>query len=268
MLALRKFNDAGILEFSKRYIEMKETGKPVDFSDLVENENLTEFISNQKTLDLVRFATRMECGEYFYNLFESNAEALHKNNVDPLTDVGLWCWLTAVWAKYLQFNSDGKFNINQSSALARWIYEPLHPRRYYRHLLAGPYRLYFLHAGNTNRIKILMYNHVTKPNTAWVEQICSRKEIVDDGSIMDFIHEMFFDESMNKPRTKPKNFSKVGDIRRFGVVYNQLVVNWDMHGMPTDALKAVIPSEFDAWFARPRKKSVRKSISARRRSSI
>jgi len=266
MYSLRKFNENGIREFTNRYVAMKETENPIDLSDLLEDDNLTTIILEEKSIEMVNFSSRMECGEYFFNLFESNRAKLNSKNVDPLNDLGMWCWLTAVWSRYLQYNPDGKFNIGSSSALARWVYEPGHPRRNYRHLLAGPYRLYTLHSSDPSRIRILMFNDVRKPNTAWVEQICSRKEIINDGQMMEFIHEMFFDELQNKPRSKPKNFKQVGDVRRFGVVYNQLIVNWDMHGMPQESIKEIIPGEFDAWLAKSRKKSsVVKKIAARRR---
>jgi len=239
---LRTFNQSGLAAFVAHLNEVRTSRQWESFDELLFDSSLTNVISSREVDLPDSFASRLECGMFFVELFDSLSDELEAAQIDPHTHVGLWAWLSAAMGTFLKGSSKEPF-IGESS---RWLYMPNDFGRYYRHLLAGPYMLIEMHRDDPSLVAILLYNEVTKPNTAYVEQIASRPLLVDNSSAMRLIHEMYFDYSKNRPKTLISTGVSVeaGDIRRFGVVFNQLDLTWDVAGMSTSELAAILPKEF------------------------
>jgi hypothetical protein len=240
------FNSRGLIAFEKHLNLIRESGIWEPFDDILNDSTLTEKIS-RTVVDLPNhFSNRLECGKFFSNLFKKFEAELTAAGVDPHVHVGLWSWLSASMGEFLK--GAGKEPVIGEAA--RWTFMPNDFGRYYRHLLAGPYMLFDMHSDQPELVEILLYNDVTKPNTAYVEQIASRPLIVDNPAAMELIHEMYFDYAKKKPRkSSVAKTAEAGDIRRFGVVFNQLALTWDVAGLSVDELRSILPKEFKPLFS-------------------
>ena len=74
--------------------------------------------------------------------------------------------------------------MRKPGALARHIPEPGNFQRYYRHLLAGPYRIYRAHRDDPQRALALLCQPLDSPGDV-VEQLASRQELVTNRGIME-----------------------------------------------------------------------------------
>jgi hypothetical protein len=243
--SLRFFNSRGLALYEKHLDQIRATGKWESFEEILTDSLLTKEVDRCVISLPDLFTNRFECGRFFSDFFEENKQPLASAGVDPREHVGLWSWLSAAMAEFLKGTGEAPV-IGEA---ARWTYMPKDFGRYYRHLLAGPYILYDMYRNKPELVSILLYNDVRKPNTAYVEQIASRPLIVDNPAAMELVHQMYFDyvkgRSRNSSSTKD---GEAGDIRRFGVVFNQLALTWDIAGLSVEELKSILPKEFRHYF--------------------
>lgn len=239
--SLRYLNSRGLIAYEKHLNQIRESGVWKPFDEILNDPTLSENVGRARLALPKSFSDRLECGKFFSELFDDYQEELVSAGVDPHLHVGLWAWLSASMGEFLK--GSGKDLVIGEAA--RWTFMPNDFGRYYRHLLAGPYMLYDMHKGNPDLVAILLYNDVTKPNTAYVEQIASRPLIVNNPAAMELVHRMYFDFKKRKPKKSSSGKTvEAGDIRRFGVVFNQLSLTWDVAGMAVEELIPILPKEF------------------------
>ena len=239
---IRIFNEAGLNAFEQALNEMEHSGTFISLESIVHSEELTTKISSQRVIRVTEFESRMECGIYFFELFESVKLELQSAGVDTVTDKGLWSWISAFWGEILIKNSGDKFYVGNR---ARYILES-GTFRDYRHLLAGPYNLYRASNLNPENIEIAMTKKVTQDNP-FFEQIASRREIVSNPAALQIIRSYYFDESKNCGYDQAARGTLAGDLARFGSVYSQLAVNFDLRSMSPEEISGLLPNEFSLW---------------------
>jgi hypothetical protein len=254
---LRVYTDAGLEEFTRQWKNAESSGKILDVEDMLEDERWTKPITDEPVVDFHDFPTRRECAQYFLTLLNENEAALRTAQVDPATSVHLWTWLISVWSKWLQQLKGKQILLG---APARWIFMPSKWNRYYRHLLAGPYLIAVAHQHNLQNAQILLYNDVRKPNTAWVEQICGRREIVSNGTLLGALSQAVIHPGTQKPRpgtsalTRGKKYfesrgiTEAGTIRRLTKVHNQLMQPWHLPKATVEQLEELFGTEFNKFF--------------------
>ena len=238
MVALSRFNEKGILEFEIRIQELRESSAWIPFDDILNNPSLVESFTGIDIEIPATFSDRYECGKFFYNLFLKYKSELKRFSSEPEQDIGLWGWLSANMAPWLASVDSGKMVIGEKS---RWVFMPHNYDRFYRHLLAGPFLIFHGLGEDVDLARILLYNSVLKPNTAYVEQIASRPEFMQNRAALSLIDDLYFDHEKNQPK---KINTPGGDIRRLGVVYNQLARTWDLADMDVSQIRTVLPREF------------------------
>lgn len=238
MTVLTRFNEKGILEFENRIQELRASNNWIPFDDILSNQALLESFDDIEVSLPAAFDDRYECGKFFYDFFSRYKSELKKHSLEPQTDIGLWSWLSAMMGKWLASVDTGKITIGENS---RWVFMPNNYDRFYRHLLAGPFLIFQGLGDDVNLARILLFNSVLKPNTAYVEQIASRPEFMQNRGALTLIDGLYFDHETNQP--KKKNTSG-GDIRRLGVVYNQLARTWDLADMDVEEIRKLLPKEF------------------------
>jgi len=254
---LRVHTDSGFEEFTRRWSNAKASGELLDVEDMLDDERWTKPITDEPVVEFQEFPSRRECGQYFLKLLSENGAALQAAQIDPATSVHLWSWLISVWSRWLQ-QLNGKQVL--LGAPARWIYMPNNHNRYYRHLLAGPYLIAVAHQDKLQNAQILLYNDVRKPNTAWVEQICGRRDVVSNGTLLGAISEAVIHPRTQKPRpgTSPlkrkkeyfarRGIAEAGTIQRLGKVHNQLMEPWHLPRASAEQLEELFGTEFSKFF--------------------
>jgi hypothetical protein len=79
---------------------------------------------------------------------------------ESVVDRDVWCWLAAA---LFEKNCPAGHGRWQPGERARWVLESNDYRRYYRHLLAGPYMISRAHRDDPARALGLLANPLTKP---------------------------------------------------------------------------------------------------------
>jgi hypothetical protein len=130
------------------------------------------------------FANRFEAAEYLLNRFAP------AGLTDIERDSGLWAWLSLFY--FDAVCPPGRGGVRKPGAIARHIPEPGNFQRYYRHLLAGPYRIYRAHRENPRRALALLCQPLDSPGDV-VEQLASRQEVVTNPGILELATKLYVD---------------------------------------------------------------------------
>ena len=226
-MKLRKLNGSGIKQF-----EQFRNTDPRDIqtlSTIVSDARFSEEIGSEITVRQQIFGTRFDVGKYLDELF-SEAEDLDLNK-----NKGLWTWLAAFY--FEQLCPSG----NRPGENARWVPAVGDFRKYYRHLLAGPYYIYRAHRDNPLRALALLATPPHRPGDI-VEQLASRQELVTNKSVMEVATRLYIDLKTSRPKR-----GAASNARRFADTLNQLDLIWDLYALDPDQLLKLLPSEFLAF---------------------
>ena len=242
IVELRVFNEAGIRAFEDALNDMENAKCFLSLDEIIFDAELTVKLTSKNVIRVEDFVSRMDCGRYFLELFETVKNELQIAGVDPITDKGLWTWISAFWGETIIRNSKDVFYVGDRS---RYILES-GSFRDYRHLLAGPFNLYRASHSNPKNIEIAMTRKVTQDNP-FFEQIASRREIVSNPAALEIIRNCYFDETTQSGYDQAAKGSLPGDLARFGSLYSQLAVNFDLRSMSSDEIASLLPNEFTDW---------------------
>ncbi|MBL7963726.1 MAG: hypothetical protein JNM31_07755 [Flavobacteriales bacterium] len=185
-------------------------------------------------LEAKRLSSRFDAAEYIHGCI--TAEQLPEVEGDS----GLWAWLSLFFIDTV-CPPDAKGG-RKPGALARHIPEPSNFQRYYRHLLAGPYRIYRAHRDDPRRALALLCQPVDSPGDV-VEQLASRQELVTNRGIMGLATKLYVAPDSLKVKTGAGGKGG-GSARRLSDVIEQFDLTWDLYAATPNELAAVMPLEF------------------------
>jgi len=170
-------------------------------------------------------ADPIEAAKYFSDRFAGVRDVDH--------NVGLWSWLALFYFDELcPPDASGQRQVRED---ARYI-PGTGWRRYYRHLLAAPLRVYRSHGDNAG---LLLLDPVDKLGDIW-EQLASRQEIITNLGILGTATLLYLDTKKDRPkRGAASTKRKPGTLRRFVDLIQQLDLTYDLYSMqPTEILVA------------------------------
>lgn len=238
MKRVRRLNADGIRAF-RSLLQAAREGQVVDANALVEDADLTNPLRVDLDVDVQPFASRLDAGRFFYELLEP--ERSHLGNVE--SDAGLWAWISAAWFTHLAPpKPDGSLTVGKDY---RWIPEAENYQTYYRHLLAGPYRIFRAHADNPSRAMAVLAGKVESPGEV-VEQIASMQEIVSSNSLIEAATLLYYDASAGAMK-RGAGDKKRGGARRFPAVLAQFNRTWDLSQRSAAQIVAMLPAEFQRF---------------------
>ena len=235
MVPVRVFSPRGIGTFGRALDAMRD-GEQIDVVAMRDDQALTETVPGGPGVDVRPFRDRFEAGKYFYELLEPHAAELG----DIERNAGLWSWLALCWIDVLApVGSDGSRPLREQ---ARWIAFVDNYKRYYRHLLAGPYRIYKAHRDDPEVAMAVLATPVNRFGEV-VEQFASRQEFIVNRNLLSAITKLYYDPSAHAIKRGAAGKGG-GSARRLADVLNQFDLTWDIHGMPSDELLGLLPNEF------------------------
>lgn len=235
---IRRLNEQGIARFIN-FLNSLNGSSPMPYpSALLIEPEVTEEIHPSISIEQRNFDSRYLAAEYFYKVF--NGAGL--TGIEH--DRGLWAWLSLFYFEDLcPLNARGQ---RKPGERARWIPEVGFFWRYYRHLLAGPYRIYAAHNDSPERAFLVLCGPLHQPGDI-VEQIASRQEIITNSEIMQAATKLYYDPSQKKPKRGAAGKDTKGTVRRFTDILNQFDVTWDLYSINSDDLIGMLPEEFSRF---------------------
>lgn len=233
---LRRLNDAGIARFTD-FLDSLTGDAPMPYpSALLTDPEATEEIQPLIEVEQREFGSRYAAAEYLYNLFKD--PGLTGIERDP----GLWAWLSLFYFEELcPANTKGE---RKPGERARWIFNTS-GRRYYRHLLAGPFFVFRQHADNPQRTLALLCGQLHQISDVYLE-IADSQQLVTNPAIIEAATRMYYDSQRGRLR-KGTARDKPGGARRMGEVLSQFDCTWDLYSVSTEEIFALLPVEFDKF---------------------
>ncbi len=232
---LRRLNEIGLSRF-KEYLDAVKLNPtllpPVALLDADETSGDAAPVEVKQQ----KFDSRLTAGCYLHTLLE----AAHLP--DPSRDKGLWAWLTLFFFDQV-CPADGRGH-RKLGELARYIPDTGWTK-YYRHLLAGPWRIVRAHRDDPERALVVLHNPLNTPGEL-AEQVMARQEIVTNNTAMATATKLYIDP-VTKQRIRGAATKTNGAARRLADFCNQLDVTWDLYVMAADELLVKLPKEFNRF---------------------
>ena len=237
-MKLRQLNDAGIEDFGTFLDRLKEEPTATAPTEILVDPEKTELFAYSVEVEDRPFSTRFDAAKYLYERFVDAGVS------DIDLGKGVWAWLTLFWFDRIR-PAAGKYPRNWPGERARWIPALTDRRKFYRHVLAGPWRAYRFHRDNPERARVLLCGQLHKPGEV-SEQILSRQELVTNRGLVELATRMYFDPVLGKLRRGAATKTR-GSARRYAEVINQFDVTWDLYAMSADEIAALLPVEFNRF---------------------
>lgn len=232
-MELRRFNAKGIKLFQS-FLDSCTGEAPLPWPEsILSDAEYCETIGSFIDLKARPFATRFELAEYLHEQFEAASFRPAR------ADSGLWAWIACYYFREICPISKGKL---QPGSAPRWIPQSGDWRRYYRHLVAGPYSIFHAHRDSPLRAFAVLCQRPGRPGDL-VEQLASRQQIVTNPSIMQVATDWFVDIASGQQK-RNANSKGAGGPRRFIDVLGQFDLTWDLSIMSPEDLRARLPMEF------------------------
>ncbi len=237
-MILRRLNEKGLGEFSLFLDSLVGDDPSETPKTLLEDHGMSDPLEILIDIEPQDFDTRYKAAEYLFNALST------LDNSEVERDKGLWAWLSLFFfEKLCTVDTSG---LRKPGARAKWIPETGDFRRYYRHLLAGPYLIYRAHRDNPKRALVLLCGRLDRPGEI-VEQLASRQEIITNQAIIETATKLYIDTKTGQPKTGAAGKGG-GSARRFAEILNQFDVTWDLSVMESEDILNMLPKEFDKFW--------------------
>jgi hypothetical protein len=233
---LRRLNNEGLRRFDEYLSQLRENPNLPPPTNL-----LTDSVTSQEAAPVPvsprLFATRIEVGRWLYELIEQSRLS------DPARDRGLWAWLSLLLFDQV-CPPDGRGH-RKPGEKARHIPEVANYQKYYRHLLASPWRMCRTHRDNPERALVVLWKPLHEPGEL-AEQILARQELVTNRTFMATATQLYIDATTQTAKYGA-SAKRNGGPRRLADFCNQIDVTWDLYALQTDTFIRKLPEEFDRF---------------------
>lgn len=246
IMPLRRFKESGIHLFAQYLTELKAGGTAAPPIWLLTDDVHTEVVEPETDVPNATFANRLAAAKHLDELF-TRAELSEVSR-----DVGLWAWLSLRYFDQLcPADKSGRREPGQFSdgAYVRLIPAVGANRRYYRHLLLGPYMIFRTYHDSPAMAMSLL---VDPPHVATAEAyrlFVENPSLISCRAAVGVATALYFDSDANKMR-RGYGRKTGGGCRRLVQVLQQLDLTFDLYSLSVERLLGLLPSEFDPF--RPR----------------
>lgn len=229
-----RLNEASLATFAAWLETLKAGGSLLAPTALLTDPQAIEPLAAEVEVEARSFASRFEAAEYLHSRFT----AAGLTDVDQ--DRGLWAWLSLFY--FDAVCPPGKGGARTPGATARHIPEPGNFQRYYRHLLAGPYRIYRAHCDEPARAMVVLCQPLDTPGDV-VEQLASRQELITNRGIVGLATRLYVN-AVTRQIKRGAGGKSGGSARRLSDVMEQFYLTWDLYAATVEELVAVMPKGF------------------------
>lgn len=190
------------------------------------------------------FVSRHEFGLYLRDVLA----AMPRNEIS--LDYRLWNWLSLYFIDQIApVQAAGKRKLLKDSS-AYLLDEKFVWRRYYRHLVRGPWLAASLHPEHSRALLLpLERGTPLAVRGELYEQIASRQSLLRSAAVMAAVDAMYFDEA-TMTRKAGSGGSGAGSPRRLGSLMNQFALTHDLEWDDRSLIPRLLPTEFSRWINR------------------
>ncbi len=235
MINIRIFSQQGIDCFQE-YINNLKSESSISRPDL-NNEPYSKESKPMINIDETKtFQTRMEMGKYLTELFK-------QADVDRSAVIGnrkMWTWITYIWFDQICPVENGNRKLRE---MARYICSSDYTD-YFRHYVANAFDIYSLYR------EPLCYLFLKTPVdqiSDSVDAFALRQDIISNRNLVEVIHRLYWDSSLDRPKRGTANRDRPGHTRRLKKIIDQLELTYDLYSMSPDDIISLLPNEFDSW---------------------
>ncbi|HNQ24910.1 MAG TPA: hypothetical protein PKK06_17670 [Phycisphaerae bacterium] len=234
---LHRFNDEGVNRFGRFLDALAADPAQAIPTGLLTDATCVVPVPPGVEVEARQFANRMEAARYLHGVLSE------VTGCDIERDAGLWAWLTLFY--FDQVCPPDGHRRRKAGERARYVPSVANYQKYYRHLLAGPYRVYRAHRSDPDRALVLLCGALHKPGEI-VEQIVARQEIITNPHAVELATTIYFDPESGSFKRGAAGKGG-GSARRLADVLNQFDVTWDLYWMSPGGILAKLPREFDRF---------------------
>lgn len=236
-MKVRRLNEKGIKQMSL-FLDSITTDSPLPYPENILTDNdFTEIIEANIEIEKRTFSNRYEVGKYFFEKFNSSTIT------EIERDKGLWSWLSLYYfEEFCDKDSDGNLSPGER---ARWIPAISNFRKYYRHLIAGPYRIWSAYNDNPKTALVLLCKPHYRPGDV-VEQLSARQEWITNPAIMKAATILYVSEDGIGHKTGAGG-KGAGSSRRLSDIFWQFDLTWDLYSLNANEILDLLPNEFDKF---------------------
>lgn len=233
-MIIRRFNSEGMKVFEAYVLKARKANKEKQPVDPVPTELLSDSqYSTETEYELpdgrVVFSDKLSIGAFFCNAIpDSDHQAVR-------IDKELWSWLAA---KYFDVITTSRTKIKEPRAYVASIGF----QDFYRHLLLGPYFIYFSARDNPDRVRVLLYDEPTTMNEVMV-QFGSYQTLMQNKELQQVVQRLYFDPSAKKIK-KGAGGKEAGTPRRLMDFFRQIELNYDLASIKEEGFWEMLPKEF------------------------
>jgi len=237
MTRVRKLTDDGVTRFTQ-YLKSISSGERLDPPmHLLNDGDSSEALAGTAEVEIQAFKSKMAAASYL----QDRLAGLDRSEVD--NNVGLWTWLSLFY--FDQVCPPGAHSKRTPGEIVRHVLSQ-HAQKYYRHLLAGPYRLLQIHSKNA---RVFLCGELPVHGD-FSEQLASRIQFISNPSLIEAVDRLYYDTSSNgdgRPKRGALTRTRPGNVRRFVSVMQQFDLTYDMYAMTADQILDLLPAEFAKW---------------------
>jgi hypothetical protein len=244
MQPVRKMTEVGTAAFADYIRSLKAGATAPPPTHLLTDPATSVPMPGGAMVENRKFATKGELGGHLAQALKS----IPQSELDHIP--GVWNWLALfLFDEICPALGSGKRKVGHE---ARYVLPPvaqgaMHAFRYYRHLVAGPYRVARQHPGGA---KVLLAGPPSLFSD-FNEQIASRQELAPNKAVIGAMDILYYDPTTQKPkRGAGSNKRKPGTLRRFVDVIDQLDLTYDLGALTAEELVEILPPEFNRWSGR------------------
>jgi hypothetical protein len=232
---VRALNEKGIQKFLEYLTELRGGSAREPPVDLLTDKQYSDKTNVNIEVERKIFNNKLDAAKFLYEKFRILPQSQIEQNV------GLWSWLSLYY--FDQMCPKNKLGRRIPGRDCRHILD-LDYRRYYYHLLVGPYNIYTLHGG---KAPLLLSGPLYETGKHYLE-LSARQGFITNKGVIEAANLLYFDTLGGKPkRGAALTARKPGALIRFIDVVQQLDLTYDLYSMTGEEVLSLLPSEFDEW---------------------
>ena len=234
-MVVRILNEEGIRRFREYLADLRAGSRRDPPLEILTDPWCSAKVQGSVGVEQHVFDSRLDAAKYLIEALRPLGRSTVEQNI------GLWSWLSLFYFDQVcPVIRNGKQIPGQDY---RHILDT-DSRRYYRHLLVGPYTIFDLHH---DKARLLLYNPLSQSSKFHLELAC-RQGFVTNKGVIEAANLLYFDSGKAKAKRGAAVTSrKPGTLFRFIDVVQQLDLTYDLYSMTGQEVLDLLPSEFDEW---------------------